>query len=102
MFLRKNDFSERISSNDELDDLYMLAAFFGAKNDATTALRNVYQAQKERLTREKTHSRPVLLPQIEPERKKLSPERVARQSDYVKNEPCNDMVGTTGWRSRDD
>ncbi|TGO83882.1 hypothetical protein BPOR_0579g00010 [Botrytis porri] len=102
MFLRKNDFSERISSNDELNELCMLAAFLGAKNNATTALRNVYQAQKERLIREKTHPRPALLPQVKPERKKLSPERDVRQSDYVTNEPCNDMVGTTGWRSRDD
>ncbi|TGO20604.1 hypothetical protein BPAE_0281g00040 [Botrytis paeoniae] len=95
MFLRKNDFSERISSNDELDELCMLAAFFGAKNNATTALRNVYQAQNERLIREKTHLRPALLPQIEPE-------RIVRQSDYATNEPCNDMVGTTGWRNRGD
>lgn len=80
----------------------MLAAFFGAKNNATTALRNVYQAQKERLIREKTHPRPVLLPKEEPERKRLSPERVARQSDYAPSEICNEMLGTTGWRSRDD
>ncbi|KAM0313856.1 hypothetical protein ACHAO8_005102 [Botrytis cinerea] len=102
MFLRNNDFSERISSNHELDELCMLAAFFGAKNNATTALRNVYQAQKERLIREKTHPRPVLLPKEEPERKRLSPERVARQSDYAPSEICNEMLGTTGWRSRDD
>ncbi|THV46049.1 hypothetical protein BGAL_0422g00070 [Botrytis galanthina] len=102
MFLRNNDFSERISSNDELDELCMLAAFFGAKNNATTALRNVYQAQEERLTKEKAHPRPALLPQIEPDKKKLSPERVVRQNEYVTNEPWNDMVGTTGWRSRDD
>lgn len=102
MFLRNNDFSERISSNDELDELCMIAAFFGAKNNATTALRNVYQAQKERLTKEKAHPRPALLPQIEPDKKKLSPERVVRQNEYVTNEPWNDMVDTTGWRSRDD
>ncbi|KAF5874699.1 uncharacterized protein Bfra_004714sa [Botrytis fragariae] len=41
IFLRENHFSERISSNDELDELCMLAAFFEAKNNATTALRNV-------------------------------------------------------------
>ncbi|TEY49381.1 hypothetical protein BOTCAL_0287g00050 [Botryotinia calthae] len=102
IFLRKNDFSERISSNHELDELCTLAAFFGAKNNATTALRNMYQAQKERLIREKTHPRPALLPQVEPERKKLSPDRGFQQSDCVTNGPWNDMVGTTGWRSRDD
>ncbi|KAF7956470.1 hypothetical protein EAE96_003811 [Botrytis aclada] len=102
LFLRQNDFSERVSSNAELDELCMLAAYFGAKNDATTALRNMCQAQKERLIREKTHPRPALQPQAESERKKLSLERAVRKSDYVKNKLCNDMVGTTGWHSRDD
>ncbi|KAF7920488.1 hypothetical protein EAE99_008102 [Botrytis elliptica] len=102
LFLRGNDFSENISSTAEMDEVCMLAAFLGAKNNATTALRNTYQHQKDRATREKLHPRPQTLLKDEPGRKRSPPERAVRKSDYVANDTSNEMLGNTGWRSRDD
>ncbi|KAJ8064043.1 hypothetical protein OCU04_007884 [Sclerotinia nivalis] len=99
MFLRRDDFSENISCNIELDELCIFGTFLGAKNNAIAALRERYKAHKNRAMAEKLHPRPAMLPAEEPQRKKVSPERKTRQNDYAANEAQNDMLGI-GWTYR--